>query len=61
MAISKRQLSKAVKDGASGIIRALDIAQLIGDEIADEIIGNTELERYVESKRDALADRIDSL
>lgn len=54
----KRQLCKAAKDGAAGIIRALDISQLLGDELADQIIGDPELEGYVELQRDLIAERI---
>lgn len=61
MAYTKNQLSKAVKDGAAGIVQALDIAQLLGDDIANEIIDSEELSDFVEKKRDALAARIRNL
>ena len=57
--IGKRELSRAAKLGAAGIIRALDIAQLLGDDIAEQIIDDEELEGYVELQRDLIAKRIE--
>ncbi len=56
--IGKRELARAAKDGAAGIIRALDISQLLGDEIADQIIDDQDLQGYVELQRDLIAQRI---
>jgi len=52
--MTKRELARAAKDGAAGIIRALDISQLLGDEIADQIIDDYELQEYVELCRERL-------
>lgn len=56
--VGKKELAKAVQDGAAGIIRALDISQLLGDELADQIIDSQELQEFVEKRRDDIAERV---
>lgn len=59
--MNKRDLARAVKEGAAGIVESLDLSELLGDDVFNEILDDQELMEFATQKQRNLSDRIRSL
>lgn len=59
--MNKRDLARAVKENAAGLIEAMDLEELLGSEVFDEIADDDQLLEFAAYKARALAARIRAL
>lgn len=56
--MNKREMSVYIKQQAAALLRAMDLDQLLGTKVLEEICDDEEMMEWCEQVRDRIADRV---